>query len=119
MPSKNPAQRLNDIIDSIDAIRAFTAGMTGEDFTADLKTKYAVTPALEIISEASRRLPDDLKLRCSEIDWPAIAASGNVYRHEYEVVDDGLIWHTITHSLTSLRAAAAGELQRLDPKDPH
>jgi uncharacterized protein with HEPN domain len=46
MPSKNPAQRLRDIIENIDAIAAFTAG---EDFVRDRKTVYAVTHALEII----------------------------------------------------------------------
>ncbi len=71
MPSKNPAQRLRDVIDNIDAILAFVAGMTFDDFVRDRKTIYAVTRALEIISEASRRLPDDLKHRHPEIDWPA------------------------------------------------
>ena len=118
MPSKNPAQRLKDIIDNIDAVRAFTAGMTLDDFAADRKTIYAVTRALEIISEASRRLPDDLKLRYPTIDWPAVAAAGNVYRHEYEVVDEALVWHTVQNSLTGLRNVSTAELQRLSAEDP-
>jgi uncharacterized protein with HEPN domain len=65
MPSKNPAQRLRDIIENIDAIAAFTAGMTLEDFVRDRKIVYAVTRALEIISEAARRLPDDFKGKSS------------------------------------------------------
>src|SRR5882672_2223856 len=69
MPSKNPAQRLRDIIDNIDAIGAFTAGMAFDDFVRDRKTVYAVTRALEIVSEASRRLPDDLKNRYPSVDW--------------------------------------------------
>ena len=52
------------------------------DFARDRKTVYAVARALEIISEASRRLPDELKTRHPEIDWPAVAAAGNIYRHE-------------------------------------
>ena len=62
--------------------------MTLEDFVRDRKTVYAVTRALEIISEAARRLPDDFKGNHPAVDWPAVAAAGNVYRHEYEVVDD-------------------------------
>jgi uncharacterized protein with HEPN domain len=42
------------------------------EFARDRKTVYAVTRALEIISEASRRLPDELKSRHPEIDWPAV-----------------------------------------------
>jgi len=80
MPSKNPAQRLSDIIDNIDAIHAFTAKLDLQTFRADQKTVYAVVRALEIISEASRRLPDELHHRHPEIDWAAIAAAENVYR---------------------------------------
>jgi uncharacterized protein with HEPN domain len=52
---------------------------------------YAVVRALEIISEASRRLPDKLLHRHPEMDWAAIAAARNVYRHQYEAVDEALI----------------------------
>jgi uncharacterized protein with HEPN domain len=60
---KNPAQRLRDIVDNIDAIVEFTARMDRDDFAADRKTVYAVVRALEIISEATRRLPPELKER--------------------------------------------------------
>ena len=87
MPSKNPAQRLEDI----DAIAAFIAQLDLAAFRVDRKTVYAVVRALEIVPEASRRLPDELRNRHREIDWAAVAASGNVYRHEYEAVDEALI----------------------------
>ena len=112
MPSKDPAQRLRDIVDNIDAIQTFTAGMSFEDFARDRKTVYAVTRALEINSEASRRLPEELKANHAGIDWPAVAAAGNVYRHAYEAVEDTLLWHTTRHSLASLREVAEVELQR-------
>ena len=63
MPSKNPSQRLHDIIDNIEAIEAFTAHLDFPGFRIDQKTVYAVVRALEIVSEASRRLPDELKDR--------------------------------------------------------
>jgi uncharacterized protein with HEPN domain len=78
MPSKSPAQRLSDIIDNIDAIESFTAGLDFAAFRADRKTVYAVVRALEIISEASRRLPSELLDRYPEIDWVAVAAAGNI-----------------------------------------
>jgi uncharacterized protein with HEPN domain len=104
---------LRDIVDNIDAIGMFSADLDFTAFTADRKTVYAVVRALEIVSEASRRLPADFKDRLPEIDWPAIAASGNVYRHEYEAVDETLIWHTTRHDLGVLRSVAAAELDRL------
>lgn len=113
MPSKIPAQRLRDIVDNIDVIKEFTANMDLEDFAADRKTMYAVIRALEIISEASRRLPVELKDRHPEIDWVAVAAAGNVYRHDYEGVDTALIWYTVSHSLAELRTVVAFELDGL------
>lgn len=113
MPSKSPAQRLRDIVDNIDAIGMFSADLDFTAFAADRKTVYAVVRALEIVSEASRRLPAEFKGRLPEIDWPAIAAAGNVYRHEYEAVDEALIWHTVHHDLGVLRSVAAAELDRL------
>jgi uncharacterized protein with HEPN domain len=67
---------------------------------------------LEIVSEASRRLPDELKNRHPEIDWVAIAAAGNVYRHEYEAVDEALIWHTVRYDLAALHGVATAEFDR-------
>jgi uncharacterized protein with HEPN domain len=111
MPSKSPAQRLRDIVDNIDAVQAFTVEMDFAAFVADRKTVYAVTRALEIISEASRRLPTELKERHPGIDWVAVASAGNIYRHEYDAVDEQLIWHTVRDSLKALRTIAAVELQ--------
>ncbi len=109
MPSKQPAQRLRDLIENIDAIESFVAKMNFDGFKQDRKTVYAVTRALEIISEATRRLPEELKARHPEVDWPAVAAAGNVYRHEYEVVDERQLWETIRQDLPRLRTVAAAE----------
>jgi uncharacterized protein with HEPN domain len=112
MPSKNPAQRLADIIDNVDAIYAFTAELDFESFRADRKAVYAVVRALEIISEASRRLPKPLHDRHPDIDWTSVAAAGNIYRHEYDAVDETLIWHTVRHELAALRRVASEEFTR-------
>jgi uncharacterized protein with HEPN domain len=46
----------------------------------------------------------------------AVATAGNIYRHEYDAVDEAMIWHTLRHSLAALRSVAAAEIQRLDSK---
>jgi uncharacterized protein with HEPN domain len=116
MPSRNPVQRLQDILDNLDSIEVFTASLDFAAFAADRKTVYAVTRALEIISEATRRLPGELKDRHTDIDWTAVAAAGNIYRHEYEGVDEALIWHTVRHDLDALRAMATDEIKRASGK---
>ncbi|MGO9257311.1 MAG: HepT-like ribonuclease domain-containing protein [Bryobacteraceae bacterium] len=45
----------------------------------------------------------------------AVAAAGNVYRHEYDGVDEKLIWHTVRRDLSALRAVAAADLEHLRP----
>lgn len=114
MPSRDPRQRLQDILDNIDAARSFVADLSFERFAGDLKTVYAVGRALEIISEASRRLPDEIRSRHPEIDWRALAGLGNVYRHDYDVVDARLMWLTIQRRLPALEAVVRTELDQLE-----
>ncbi len=61
MHSERVEDALIGIRINIEAIRGFVDGMTYKSFAADLRTFYAVTRALEIISEASRRLPDEFE----------------------------------------------------------
>ena len=79
-------------------------------FIDDPKTVYAVTRCLEIISEASRRLPDDLKTRHPAIAWKQMAGAGNVYRHDYEDVAARYVWKTVSESLPPLRSVVEEEL---------
>ncbi|WP_439407833.1 DUF86 domain-containing protein [Bradyrhizobium sp. DASA03076] len=67
---------------------------------------------MEIISEASRRLPEELKARHPAIAWRQMAAAGNVYRHNYEDVAARLVWEIVQQDLPSLRAAVEDELAR-------
>src|ERR1700680_409012 len=71
MPSKPVDTALRDILHHIDLAAKFSAGFARASFKHDIKTVYAVTRCLEIISEASRRLPDDLKGRHPAIGWEA------------------------------------------------
>jgi uncharacterized protein with HEPN domain len=102
MPSERVAGPIRDILHHIDLARQFVAGYDRDAFKGDLRTVYAVTRCLEIISEASRRLPDELKARHPAISWRQMAGAGNVYRHDYEDVAAQFVWETVQ------RAAPAG-----------
>ena len=82
---------------------------------ADPRTVYAVARCLEIVSEASRRLPDDLKARHPSIAWRDMAGAGNIYRHDYEDVTAQHVWDAVQFDLPPLRAVIAHELAALDP----
>src|SRR5690242_15628443 len=110
MLSSAATAALRDIAHHIGLAAQFTAGFDYEAFVADPRTVYAVTRCLEIISEASRRLPDDLKARHPAIAWREMAGAGNVYRHDYEDVAASFVWATVHNHLPPLRAVIAHEL---------
>src|SRR5215475_5433704 len=91
---------------------AIRCGFDYAAFHDDVRTVYAVTRCLEIISEASRRLPDDLKARHPSIAWKRMAGAGNVYRHDYEDVAAHYLWDTLQRDLRELRVVIEQELSR-------
>jgi uncharacterized protein with HEPN domain len=111
MPSKStdPKRWLIDIRHNIHLARKFVDGLTYEQFRDDYRTFYAATRCLEIISEASRRLPDELKARHPAVPWNRIAGAGNVYRHDYEDVEQKFVWQAILHRLPELLAVVEQE----------
>ena len=114
MPSDRERKWLEDILEAIQLTEEFVTGMEFADFQDDSKTRYAVVHALLIISEASRRLSEDLKNRHPDIPWRDIANSGNIYRHEYHSINDRMIWKTVTESLPTLKNAIMKKLGEMD-----
>jgi uncharacterized protein with HEPN domain len=113
MPSKSPLTALRDILHHIDLAVHFVTGFDYQAFHADARTIYAVTRCLEVISEASRRLPADLKGRHPSIPWKNIAGAGNIYRHDYEDVAAHYLWDTVQLALPPLRVIIQDEIERL------
>ena len=101
---------LNDIRSQIELLQRFLGDLDYEAFKDDQLRFYAVTRCLEIISEASRRLPEDLKTRHPSILWKEMAGAGSVYRHGYESVEARDVWITIQDHLPALRAVVAAEI---------
>lgn len=104
---------LIDIGHNIAMAEGFASGLTYETFKDDNLHLYAVIRCLEIISEASRRLPAALKERHPEIRWRGMAGAGNIYRHEYEDVAANDVWDTLTQHLPPLLAVVEAELDAL------
>ena len=115
MPSDSVASALYDIRDNILLAQEFVTGLTLESFIASRLHVYAVTRAIEIISEASRRLPDELRDRHPQLPWRAIRDTGNFYRHRYDNVLESRIWATVHSDLRPLLVVAELEIARLDP----
>jgi uncharacterized protein with HEPN domain len=65
---------------------------------------------IEIISEASRRLPDALEARHPDIPWPKVAGIGNVPRHDYEHAAHDVLWRVVRDDLPLLKKVCREEL---------
>ena len=115
MPSKqrsHPKAYLFHIRDNITLAQSFVDGFEYEGFRDNQLVFYAVTRALEIISEASRRLPVAMKERHPEIPWMDVAGAGSVYRHDYEDVRQRRVWVTVQKHLPPLLAVVEDELRQ-------
>jgi uncharacterized protein with HEPN domain len=110
MRSEKDSATLHEILHHIDLAEKFGNGRSFESLRDDLMPLYAVTRCLEIISETSRRLSDELKARHRQIPWREMAAAGNFYRHHYEDVLPQRVWKTLREDIPPLRTVIETEL---------
>jgi uncharacterized protein with HEPN domain len=114
--ARTARERLGDIVESISRIERFLAGKSVADFCSDALIHDAVVRNLEIVSEASRHIPEALKAMTAETPWRDIANFGNWLRHAYEGLDDEVLWNTIERDLPALLAVVRNLLARPDVK---
>ena len=110
MRSESADAALAAIRENIVLAESFMAGLDRDAFAEDRKSVYAVVRCLEIISEASRRVGEDVKARHPSIPWDRIAGAGNMYRHEYDNVLETYVWTTVRESLPPLLLIVDREL---------
>jgi|ERR1700680_4601471 uncharacterized protein with HEPN domain len=95
---------IHDILETIGRVQSKIAGMTFAEFEADWEFRFVIQRAIEIISEATRRIPDELKAMRPEIRWSSIAGIGNVLRHEYHTVSNKVVWDVVQAELAPLKS---------------
>jgi len=105
---------LDHIEQALDDIATLVFGLDEAGFRADRHRRLAVERCIEIISEASRRLPDELKADHPDIPGRAIAGIGNVLRHDYDDIIPNVIWQAATREVVPLRAAILAMRRRLE-----
>jgi len=96
---------LEDISSAILDIRSFVHEMSAEGFMADKKTANAVVRSLEVIGEATGKIPMDVRIRYPDIPWEEIIGMRNRLIHEYFGVDLDIVWQTIQDDLSPLETA--------------
>lgn len=94
---------LNDILIHIDLAEEFVKGITFDEFQNDDKTILALTRALEIIGEATKQIPSDLRAQYPEIVWRDITGMRDKIAHVYFGINLDVVWSTTHEDLPILR----------------
>jgi uncharacterized protein with HEPN domain len=111
---RDPRERLRDIIEAIDRIEKY-ASRGRAAFDADELIQTWIIRHLQIIGEAARLIPDDIRATAPDIPWPKITGMRHVLVHDYFGIDHDLVWAVVEHELTPLREATVTLLSRLNP----
>jgi len=90
---------LNDMLENAEKALSFVEGMEFDDFQKDDKAVYAVIRAFEIIGEAARQIPENVREANPDIPWREITGMRNKLTHEYFGVNMKVVWRTVKEDL--------------------
>jgi uncharacterized protein with HEPN domain len=98
---------LEDIRQAAEKAIVFLGDMSLEAFASDERTAYAVVRALEILGEAAKRIPSEVRDRYPDIPWRSMAGIRDKLIHDYVSVNNEVVWKTVREDLPGLIPAMA------------
>lgn len=102
---RDPAVYLEDILEAIERIREYAAGMKLESFSADRKSVDAILFNLQTIGEAAKGVPEGLRSLAPEVDWRKVAGLRDLIAHAYFQVDLEIVWDVVESKLDILESS--------------
>ena len=111
--SKSPRARLLHIRDEIDGVAMIVHGISFAQYQGSYLHRRAVERAVQIVSEAAKALPPDYLAKYPNAPWSSIVGIGNILRHEYQRLEDKLLWEIATVHLPQLQPIVAQMLTEL------
>lgn len=110
---RDPSERLHDMLEAIAAIERHLARGKA-DFERDELLQGWFVRNLQIIGEAARALPEDVRALALEIEWPKIVGMRNVLVHGYFDIDADIVWDAASRDAVALKPLVEDLLQRLE-----
>jgi uncharacterized protein with HEPN domain len=108
---------LQDILDAMDKAEDFAFGMDLNAFRIDDKTAFAVIRSLEIIGEAAKKIPPNLRRRFTNIPWKSLTGMRDKLIHDYVGVSLEVVWRTVKEDIPALRPKLADMLEKVQAEE--
>jgi len=94
---------IEDILEAMTNAIEFTKDMSYEEFVKDTKTVYAVIRAIEIIGEAVKNIPEDIRKKYPDIPWRSMAGMRDKVIHAYFGVKIERVWEVVKRDIPNLK----------------
>jgi uncharacterized protein with HEPN domain len=102
---------ISDIFNAIVEVENFTYGMSFEEFLKDRKTINAVIRSLEVMGEAAKKIPENIKTKFPDVPWKRMAGMRDKLIHEYSGVDLEIVWTVIKEELPPIKPSVEKTLK--------
>ncbi len=109
---------IQDILQNMGDAEEFVQGMSYAQFVADKKTFNAVVRAIEVVGEASKHIPDNLRRQYPDLPWKEMAGMRDKVIHMYFAVDHEAVWLVVQERIPTLKRLIEGILRDLKAEKP-